>query len=77
MGTSFSALRFLPLNKEREMAHEDDDHGKVWNLVDKIGFCVLTTQSGNELRAWPMSAHNEEVENAIYFPNGCRQSQGR
>ncbi len=49
------------------MAHEDDDLGKVWKLVEKIGFCMLTTQSGSDLRARPMSAHAEEIENAIYF----------
>ncbi|AYD05181.1 pyridoxamine 5'-phosphate oxidase family protein [Neorhizobium sp. NCHU2750] len=49
------------------MAHEDDDLGKVWKLIEKIGFCMLTTQSGSDLRARPMAAHAEEIENAIYF----------
>jgi general stress protein 26 len=49
------------------MAHEENDLGRVWKLVEKIGFCMLTTQSGTDLRARPMSAYAEEIENAIYF----------
>lgn len=49
------------------MAHDDDELGKVWKLIEKIGFCMLTTQSGSDLRARPMAAHAEEIENAIYF----------
>ncbi|QRY70658.1 pyridoxamine 5'-phosphate oxidase family protein (plasmid) [Ensifer sp. PDNC004] len=44
-----------------------EDDGEVWDLVEKIGFCMLTTQSGGELKARPMSAHIERVENALYF----------
>ncbi|TWF43964.1 pyridoxamine 5'-phosphate oxidase family protein [Neorhizobium alkalisoli] len=49
------------------MADSEDDITKVWELVDKIGFCMLTTQSGDDLRARPMSAYAERIENAVYF----------
>ncbi|MGF9567689.1 pyridoxamine 5'-phosphate oxidase family protein [Neorhizobium sp. BT27B] len=49
------------------MAHLDNDNTKVWELVKKIGFCMLTTQSGTDLRARPMSAYSERDENALYF----------
>jgi len=49
------------------MTDHHDDHAKVWQLVEKIGFCMLTTQNGSELRARPMSAYSAEMENAIYF----------
>jgi general stress protein 26 len=49
------------------MTHDDDEISKVWALVEKIGFCMLTTQRGGELRARPMSAHGEPIENAVYF----------
>ncbi len=39
----------------------------VWNLAEKIGFCMLTTQASGDLRARPMSAHAERLENAFYF----------
>ena len=48
------------------MAH-DENNSKVWELADKIGFCMLTTQSGVDLRARPMSAYAEQTENAFYF----------
>jgi hypothetical protein len=41
------------------MAQLENDQDKVWELTKEIGFCMLTTQSGNDLRARPMSAHAE------------------
>jgi len=49
------------------MTHLDDENEKVWALAEKIGFCMLTTQSGQDLRARPMSAYAERIENAFYF----------
>lgn len=49
------------------MTSSDTDIGKVWELADKIGFCMLTTQTGTDLRARPMSAYSEQLENAFYF----------
>ncbi|MDL2406238.1 pyridoxamine 5'-phosphate oxidase family protein [Rhizobium calliandrae] len=46
---------------------EYDDAARIWDIIDKIGFCMLTTQSGRDLRARPMAAYAERVENAIYF----------
>ena len=49
------------------MAHAEDDNDKVWNLAEKIGFCMLATQFGTDLKARPMAAHAERIENAFYF----------
>ncbi len=49
------------------MADKDDDIGKVWDLIERIGFCMLVTRIGSELRARPMSAYGERIENAVYF----------
>ena len=46
---------------------EYDDANKAWDLIEKIGFCMLTTRTGNDLRARPMAAHTERMESAIYF----------
>jgi general stress protein 26 len=62
-----STVSFHSVNKEMNMAQEENDIAKVWKLVEKIGFCMLTTQAGADLRARPMSAHAEEIENAVYF----------
>ncbi|TXI06554.1 MAG: general stress protein [Rhizobium sp.] len=44
-----------------------DENARVWDLIEKIGFCMLTTQTSGNLRARPMAAHPEPIENAIYF----------
>lgn len=49
------------------MMAEHDDAMRVWELIDKIGFCMLTTRSSDDLRARPMSAYTAQIENAIYF----------
>lgn len=46
---------------------EQDDIERVWDLIDKIGFCMLATRNGEQLRARPMSAYAERLENTIYF----------
>ncbi len=49
------------------MTHGDDEQAKVWELAEKIGFCMLTTQAADALRARPMAAHAEAIEAAFYF----------
>jgi general stress protein 26 len=49
------------------MTDQHDDVGKVWELIEKIGFCMLTTRTGGDLRARPMAAYAEVIENAVYF----------
>lgn len=46
---------------------DTDENARVWELVEKIGICMLTTQTSGSLRARPMAAHPEPIENAIYF----------
>lgn len=48
------------------MSHHDSvDH--VWKLMKKIGFCMLATRDGAEIRGRPMAAHLARDEHAIYF----------
>ena len=49
------------------MTETIDEQAKVWELAQKIGFCMLTTQVGDDIRARPMSAYAEQLENAFYF----------
>lgn len=44
-----------------------DENARVWELIEKIGFCMLTTRISGSLRARPMAAHAEPIENAVYF----------
>ncbi|MGO4567593.1 pyridoxamine 5'-phosphate oxidase family protein [Rhizobium sp. 2YAF20] len=46
---------------------ETDDIARIWSLIDKIGFCMLSTRSGEHIKARPMSAYAEPLENSIYF----------
>lgn len=46
---------------------DKDQTEKLWDLIEKIGFCMLATRVGKDLRARPMSAYAERIENAIYF----------
>lgn len=50
------------------MSHYSDQD-RVWNLMEKIGLCMLVTHdgAGDELRARPMSAHVARDEEAIFF----------
>jgi general stress protein 26 len=49
------------------VAETEDNVGRTWELMEKIGFCMLSTVSGEDIRARPMAAHVEPIENAIYF----------
>jgi general stress protein 26 len=45
----------------------DGDIDRVWTLMRKISFCMLSTHDGEDIRSRPMSAHVEREEDAIYF----------
>ena len=46
---------------------DDDDVDRVFELITKIGFCMLSTRDGEDIRSRPMAAHVERDEKAIYF----------
>ena len=46
---------------------ETDDAERVWALMEKIGFCMLSTLDGEEIRARPMAATVEKEEGRILF----------
>jgi general stress protein 26 len=39
----------------------------VWTLMEKIGFCMLATRDGDDIRSRPMAAHAVRDEHAVYF----------
>lgn len=49
------------------MKHDHDAITQTWDLMEKIGFCMISTRSGEDIRARPMTPHLEPMENAIYF----------
>src|SRR4051812_48895859 len=52
------------------MAENDND--RVWELTKKIPICMLSTWTGQELRARPMDARSRPEENTIYFLTDAR-----
>lgn len=46
---------------------DDNDVDRVWNLMNKISFCMFSTREGEDIRARPMAAHIARDDNAIYF----------
>jgi general stress protein 26 len=45
----------------------EDDVGHVWDLMEKIGFCMFSSLDGEEIRSRPMAAYVEREEGAILF----------
>ena len=45
----------------------NDDADRVWKLMDGIGFCMLSTHDGDDIRSRPMAAHVDREGNAVYF----------
>ena len=50
----------------------NDDVARVWDLMEKISFCMLATWNGSELRSRPMDARVRRKEGAIYFLTDAR-----
>jgi general stress protein 26 len=45
----------------------DSDTDRVWELMKRIGICMLASWDGRELQARPMGAYVRRGDNAIYF----------
>ncbi|MBA3447095.1 MAG: pyridoxamine 5'-phosphate oxidase family protein [Pseudaminobacter sp.] len=45
----------------------NDNVDRVWELMEKIGFCMLASRDGEDIRSRPMAAHVDRGEHAIYF----------
>jgi general stress protein 26 len=44
-----------------------DDAKRVWELMEKISICMLTTHDGEQIRSRPMAAFVRRDDDAIYF----------
>ena len=45
----------------------ENDQDRVWKLIEDIGFCMLSTRDGENIRSRPMSAYADRDAHAIYF----------
>lgn len=50
----------------------NDDVQRVWDLMEKISICMLTTWDGNNLHSRPMDAHSRPADNTVYFLTDVR-----
>ena len=48
------------------MAHQGDAK-HVWDMMEKIGLCMLATADGQDIRSRPMAAHVDRDEKMVYF----------
>jgi general stress protein 26 len=50
---------------DTQIANHDTE--KVWELSEKIDFCMLVTRHGGAMRSRPMSTHVDRAANAFLF----------
>lgn len=43
------------------------DTDRVWSLMEEIGFCMLNTRDGQDIRARPMAAYVDRDSQTVYF----------
>ncbi len=46
---------------------DTDDVSHVWDLMEKIGFCMLASRDGEDIRSRPMAAYVKREEGRVYF----------
>jgi general stress protein 26 len=48
---------------------------RVWDIVEKVGVCMVTTQSGGGLRARPLEARPDRDAGLIFFVTDVRSGK--
>jgi general stress protein 26 len=56
-------------------AIENDDLGRVWDIVEKVGVCMLTTRFAGGLRARPVEARPDRDAGLIFFVTDIRSAK--
>jgi general stress protein 26 len=57
----------------KDTEKDTDDSERVWELMKKVGICMLATRDGALIRARPMGAYVRREENAVYFLTDARR----
>jgi general stress protein 26 len=50
----------------------ETDLDRVWEIMEDVAVCMVTTHAGNRMRSRPMHAFPERDEGAIYFVTDTR-----
>ncbi|TMJ24755.1 MAG: pyridoxamine 5'-phosphate oxidase, partial [Alphaproteobacteria bacterium] len=48
---------------------------RVWDIIEKVGVCMLTTQFGGGLRARPLEARPDRETGVIWFVTDLRSGK--
>jgi general stress protein 26 len=54
---------------------EDDSLQRVWDIIEKVGVCMLTTQSSAGFRARPVEARPDRNAGLIWFVTDLRSGK--
>jgi general stress protein 26 len=54
---------------------DQDHHGRVWEIVETVGVCMLTTRSADGLRARPLEARPDRGNGLIWFVTDVRSGK--
>ncbi|HUN97805.1 MAG TPA: pyridoxamine 5'-phosphate oxidase family protein [Bradyrhizobium sp.] len=53
----------------------EDDASRIWEIVERLGVCMLTTRGPRGLRARPLEARPDRNANTIWFVTDVRSSK--
>jgi general stress protein 26 len=54
---------------------DNPELSRVWDIIERVGICMLTTQSKNGLRARPLEARPDRAAGLIWFVTDRRSSK--
>ena len=54
------------------MSRQDDSIERVWEIIEKVGVCMLVTRFGGGLRARPLEARPDREAGLIFFVTDIR-----
>jgi general stress protein 26 len=69
----------MPKNEPKNESKNDQKHNeRIWELIEKIGVCMLTTQAGDSLHARPVEARagaSDKAAGLIYVVTDARSTK--
>ncbi len=57
----------MPPSNDPEITSNPESVAHVWEMMDKIGFCMFSSRDGEDIRSRPMAAYVERDEGRICF----------
>ncbi len=54
---------------------EENKHDRVWDIIEKVGVCMLTTRFAGGLRARPVEARADRMNGLIWFVTDARSDK--